>query len=130
MVNGDLAFVLRLDGEIDGGIAIRVEDARIAGLSYVRNPEKPTRAESESPLTLSWHAGGAMATWHQGDTRQAGRPSPSPTSARVRHGTPHVGALRHLATVRNGHCLPRLRRAVAPVERRPVHIVAAEPDHR
>jgi hypothetical protein len=33
-------------------LAIRVEDARITGLYYVRNPEKLTRVESETPLTL------------------------------------------------------------------------------
>jgi RNA polymerase sigma-70 factor (TIGR02957 family) len=52
MVNGNPALVLRVDGEIDGVIAIRVEDARITGLYYVRNPEKLTRVESETPLTL------------------------------------------------------------------------------
>jgi RNA polymerase sigma-70 factor (TIGR02957 family) len=52
VVNGNLALVVRLDGEIDGVVAIRVEDARITGLYYVRNPEKLTRVESETPLTL------------------------------------------------------------------------------
>jgi len=52
MVNGNPALVVRLDGEIDGVMAIRVEDARITGLYYVRNPEKLTRVESETPLTL------------------------------------------------------------------------------
>jgi RNA polymerase sigma-70 factor (TIGR02957 family) len=52
MVNGNPALVLRVDGDIDGVIAIRVEDARITGLYYVRNPEKLTRVESETPLTL------------------------------------------------------------------------------
>lgn len=33
-------------------MALRVEDARITGLCYVRNPEKLTRVESETPLTL------------------------------------------------------------------------------
>ncbi|WP_369172457.1 RNA polymerase sigma-70 factor [Streptomyces sp. R28] len=51
-VNGSPALVLRLDGEIDGVMAIRLEDARITGLYYVRNPEKLTRVESETPLTL------------------------------------------------------------------------------
>jgi RNA polymerase sigma-70 factor (TIGR02957 family) len=51
VVNGNLALVVRLDGEIDGVVAIRVEDARITGLYYVRNPEKLTRVESETPLT-------------------------------------------------------------------------------
>jgi hypothetical protein len=52
VVNGNPALVLRLDGESDGVMAIRVEDARITGLYYVRNPEKLTRVESETPLTL------------------------------------------------------------------------------
>jgi RNA polymerase sigma-70 factor (ECF subfamily) len=52
LVNGNPALVVRLDGEIDGVMAIRVEDARITGLYYVRNPEKLTRVESETPLTL------------------------------------------------------------------------------
>ena len=52
VVNGNPALILRLDGEIDGVIAIRVEQARITGLYYVRNPEKLTRIESETPLTL------------------------------------------------------------------------------
>ena len=52
VVNGNPALVVRLDGEIDGIMAIRVEDARITGLYYVRNPEKLSRVESETPLTL------------------------------------------------------------------------------
>ena len=52
MVNGSPALLVRLDGEIDGVMAIRVEDGRVAGLYYVRNPEKLTRVASETPLTL------------------------------------------------------------------------------
>ncbi|MFE2965131.1 FAD-dependent oxidoreductase [Streptomyces sp. NPDC059340] len=52
VVNGNPALVLRLDGEVDGIMAIRVEDARITGLYYVRNPEKLTRVAAETPLTL------------------------------------------------------------------------------
>ncbi|WP_336214528.1 hypothetical protein [Nonomuraea sp. LPB2021202275-12-8] len=48
----DPALVVRLDGEIDGVLAIRLEDARVAGLYYVRDPAKLTRVESETPLTL------------------------------------------------------------------------------
>ncbi|HEX6684277.1 MAG TPA: RNA polymerase sigma-70 factor [Candidatus Limnocylindrales bacterium] len=51
VVNGNPALLVRLDGEIDGVMAIRVEDARITGLYYVRNPAKLTRVESETPLT-------------------------------------------------------------------------------
>jgi RNA polymerase sigma-70 factor (ECF subfamily) len=52
VVNGSPALLLRVDGEIDGVIATRVEDARITGLYYVRNPRKLTRIASETPLTL------------------------------------------------------------------------------
>ncbi|MFF4177585.1 RNA polymerase sigma-70 factor [Streptomyces sp. NPDC001750] len=52
LVNGNPALVLRLDGEMDGVLALRVENARITGLYYVRNPEKLTRVESETSLTL------------------------------------------------------------------------------
>jgi len=52
VVNGNPALVLCVDGEIDGVLAIRVEDARISGLYYVRNPLKLTRIASETSLTL------------------------------------------------------------------------------
>ncbi|MGP3937941.1 RNA polymerase subunit sigma-24, partial [Nonomuraea sp. KM88] len=52
VVNGNPALLLRVNGEIDGVIAVRVEDARITGLYYVRNPAKLTRIASETPLTL------------------------------------------------------------------------------
>ncbi|TMR24302.1 RNA polymerase sigma-70 factor [Nonomuraea turkmeniaca] len=52
VVNGNPALLLRVDGEIDGVIAVRLEDTRITGLYYVRNPEKLTRIASEIPLTL------------------------------------------------------------------------------
>ncbi|GAA3680497.1 RNA polymerase sigma-70 factor [Nonomuraea antimicrobica] len=52
VVNGSPALVIRVDGEIDGVMAISVEDARITGLYYVRNPQKLTRIAAETPLTL------------------------------------------------------------------------------
>ncbi|MGI5202430.1 RNA polymerase sigma-70 factor [Spirillospora sp. CA-108201] len=52
VVNGNPALVMRLDDELDGVLAFRVEGGRITGLYYVRNPEKLTRVESETPLTL------------------------------------------------------------------------------
>ncbi|MET8080506.1 RNA polymerase sigma-70 factor [Streptomyces sp. NPDC005303] len=51
-VNGSPALLLRVNGEIDGVLAVRVEDGRITGLYYVRNPEKLTRVAAETPLTL------------------------------------------------------------------------------
>jgi RNA polymerase sigma-70 factor (ECF subfamily) len=52
VVNGNPSLVLRLDGQLDGVLAVRVEDARITGLYYVRNPEKLTRIEYATPLAL------------------------------------------------------------------------------
>ncbi|MEV0419194.1 RNA polymerase sigma-70 factor [Streptosporangium canum] len=52
VVNGNPALLVRVDGDIDGVIAVRIEDARITGLYYVRNPRKLTRIASETPLTL------------------------------------------------------------------------------
>ncbi|MGW4404662.1 RNA polymerase sigma-70 factor [Nonomuraea sp. NPDC004702] len=52
VVNGNPALLLRVDGDIDGVMAARVEHARVTGLYYVRNPRKLTRIASETPLTL------------------------------------------------------------------------------
>ncbi|WP_439649073.1 RNA polymerase sigma-70 factor [Herbidospora cretacea] len=45
-VNANPALLVRLDGRIDGVLAVRVEDARITDLYYVRNPAKLTRLRS------------------------------------------------------------------------------------
>ncbi|WP_214411032.1 RNA polymerase sigma-70 factor [Sphaerisporangium fuscum] len=52
VVNGGPALIIRVDGEVDGVIAVRVEGARITGLYYVRNPQKLTRIDAETPLAL------------------------------------------------------------------------------
>ncbi|MFE5484689.1 RNA polymerase sigma-70 factor [Streptomyces sp. NPDC056527] len=52
VLNGSPALAVHLDGELDGVMALHVEDTRITGLYYVRNPEKLTRLESATPLTL------------------------------------------------------------------------------
>ncbi|MEH0416510.1 RNA polymerase sigma-70 factor [Streptomyces sp. B21-083] len=52
MVNGGLALAVHLGGELDGIMAMRVENGLVTGLYYVRNPEKLTRAGTETPLTL------------------------------------------------------------------------------
>jgi RNA polymerase sigma-70 factor (TIGR02957 family) len=51
-INGTPALLLRLDGGVDGVLAVRIKDARITGIYYVRNPEKLSRVESETVLTL------------------------------------------------------------------------------
>jgi len=52
VVNGNPAIVVRVGAEIDGVLAVRIEDGRITRLYYVRNPEKLTRVEAETALTL------------------------------------------------------------------------------
>ncbi|QIS15522.1 RNA polymerase sigma-70 factor [Nocardia arthritidis] len=51
-VNGGPALALHVDGELDGVIALSVADGRITGLYYVRNPQKLTHIDTETPLTL------------------------------------------------------------------------------
>ncbi|MFJ9737761.1 RNA polymerase sigma-70 factor [Streptomyces sp. NPDC101166] len=52
VVNGSPALAVHREGELDGVMAVRLEDGRIAGLYFVRNPEKLTRVTSETPLAL------------------------------------------------------------------------------
>ncbi|MEU3605468.1 RNA polymerase sigma-70 factor [Streptomyces sp. NPDC035033] len=52
LVNGHPALLVRMDGEIDGVMAISVADGLITGLYYVRNPEKLSHVSSATPLTL------------------------------------------------------------------------------
>ncbi|MFL1376624.1 RNA polymerase sigma-70 factor [Nocardiopsis protaetiae] len=52
VVNGHPALAISVNGEFDGIMAARVEDGLITGLYYVRNPEKLTRLDAETALTL------------------------------------------------------------------------------
>jgi RNA polymerase sigma-70 factor (ECF subfamily) len=49
-VNGYPALILRLNGEVDTVIAVRIDDGLITGLYAVRNPEKLSRMEQETTL--------------------------------------------------------------------------------
>ena len=49
-VNGHPALIIRLNGEIDTVMAVRIEDGLIAGLYAVRNPEKLSHMERETAL--------------------------------------------------------------------------------
>ena len=49
-VNGYPALILRLNGEIDTVIAVRIDDGLITGLYAVRNPEKLSHLEQETTL--------------------------------------------------------------------------------
>ncbi|MEU6666494.1 RNA polymerase sigma-70 factor [Streptomyces sp. NPDC046727] len=50
-VNGYPALILRLDGEIDTVVAMRIDDGRVTGLYAVRNPEKLSRVGRETALS-------------------------------------------------------------------------------
>jgi RNA polymerase sigma-70 factor (TIGR02957 family) len=50
-VNGYPALVLRLNGEIDTVVAVRIDDGLITGLYAVRNPEKLSRVERETAVS-------------------------------------------------------------------------------
>jgi RNA polymerase sigma-70 factor (ECF subfamily) len=49
-VNGYPALILRLDGEIDTVVAVRIDDGLITGLYAVRNPDKLSHLERETIL--------------------------------------------------------------------------------
>jgi hypothetical protein len=50
-VNGGPALIIRLNGEIDDVVALRLDDGLITGLYIVRNPEKLSRIHHETPVT-------------------------------------------------------------------------------
>ena len=49
-VNGWPALILRLDGELDSVLSLRVEEGLITAMYTVRNPDKLSRMTSESTL--------------------------------------------------------------------------------
>jgi len=52
VVNGNPALALSVGGELDGVLTARIQDGRITGLYFVRNPEKLTRLTEEVTLAL------------------------------------------------------------------------------
>ncbi|MDV7266556.1 RNA polymerase subunit sigma-24, partial [Rhodococcus oxybenzonivorans] len=50
-INGCPALIVRLDGEIDDVVAVRMDDGMITGLYIVRNPEKLSRVERETAVS-------------------------------------------------------------------------------
>ncbi|GAY08172.1 RNA polymerase sigma-70 factor [Pseudonocardia sp. N23] len=50
-VNGYPALVLRIDGELDGVVALRIDDGRVTGLYAVRNPEKLSHMDRATTLS-------------------------------------------------------------------------------
>ena len=50
-INGCPALIVRIDGEIDNIVAVRIDDGLITGLYVVRNPEKLSRIERETAVS-------------------------------------------------------------------------------
>ncbi|MEI8408573.1 MULTISPECIES: RNA polymerase sigma-70 factor [unclassified Kribbella] len=50
-INGCPALIVRIGGEIDDVVAMRIDDGLITGLYIVRNPEKLSRVEQANPVT-------------------------------------------------------------------------------
>ena len=51
LVNGCPALIIRLDGQIDDVVAMRIDDGLITGLYVVRNPEKLSRVGRETAVS-------------------------------------------------------------------------------
>jgi RNA polymerase sigma-70 factor (ECF subfamily) len=49
-VNGYSALILRLEGEIDSVLAVRIDEGLITGLYAVRNPQKLLHLQRETVL--------------------------------------------------------------------------------
>jgi RNA polymerase sigma-70 factor (ECF subfamily) len=47
-INGGPALIMRIDGEIDNVVAVRIDDGLVTGLYVVRNPEKLSRVQCET----------------------------------------------------------------------------------
>jgi RNA polymerase sigma-70 factor, ECF subfamily len=49
-INGGPALIIRIDGEIDNVVAVRIDDGLITGLYIVRNPQKLSYVQHETAL--------------------------------------------------------------------------------
>ena len=70
-INGCPALIVRFDGEIDGVVAVRIDDGFVTGLYVVRNPEKLSRVERET----------AVSRWTRGSIADATLPPHSVDSS-------------------------------------------------
>ncbi|MFC5830934.1 RNA polymerase sigma-70 factor [Nonomuraea insulae] len=50
-INGGPGLLVRVNGEIDGVLAVRVENGYVTGAYHVRNPEKLSRMEQETAVS-------------------------------------------------------------------------------
>ena len=61
-VNGCPALIIRLSGEIEHLVAMRIDEGLITGLYIVRNPEKLSRVERETTVSRSASPAGPAGT--------------------------------------------------------------------
>ncbi|MEV0150473.1 MULTISPECIES: RNA polymerase sigma-70 factor [unclassified Nonomuraea] len=73
-INGGPGLLVRVDGEIDGVVAVRVEHGHVTGAYHVRNPEKLSRMERETAVTRWSRTGPA--------NRSSTRNAPAPLTQR------------------------------------------------
>jgi RNA polymerase sigma-70 factor (ECF subfamily) len=50
-INGGPGLLVRVDGQIDGVVAVRLEHGYVTGAYHVRNPEKLSRVERETAVS-------------------------------------------------------------------------------
>lgn len=50
-INGGPGLLVRVDGEVDGVVAVRVENGCVTGAYHVRNPEKLSRVVREAAVS-------------------------------------------------------------------------------
>lgn len=50
-LNGSPALTVRINGALDFVVALRIDDGAVTGLYFVRNPEKLSRVEQETPVS-------------------------------------------------------------------------------
>jgi RNA polymerase sigma-70 factor (ECF subfamily) len=50
-VDGGPALIVRLDGQIDGVLALRVAESRVSGIHYVRDAEKLSWPDEEAAFS-------------------------------------------------------------------------------
>jgi RNA polymerase sigma-70 factor (ECF subfamily) len=50
-INGGPGLLIRVDGEVDGVVAVRVDGGYVTGLYHVRNPAKLVRFQQETAVS-------------------------------------------------------------------------------
>jgi RNA polymerase sigma-70 factor (TIGR02957 family) len=73
-INGGPALIIRIGGEIDDVVAVRIDDGLISGLYVVRNPEKLSRVERETAVSRGPLTGSTDREERDGDQGDGDRP--------------------------------------------------------